>query len=65
MIKIRTAERLASVISAKGVIWVSYAASKDFVTVWQLPVVPSGPLEISTLGIVLWLHAKWRRSLKS
>jgi hypothetical protein len=33
-------------------------------TLWNFSVTQPGPLEICALGILMWLHAKWRRSLK-
>lgn len=53
-------EQVASVIAAAGVIW-----SADFLTSTPIParamVFPEGPLEFCAIGILLWLHAKWRR----
>jgi hypothetical protein len=65
MLKIRTQERVGSLISASGVVWASYAATQNFVGVWQFPPLPPGPLEVGAIGILVWLHAKWRRSLKN
>ena len=65
MLRIKTEERLGSLIAAAGIIWASYAVTKNFTGVLQLPPLPAGPLEISAIGILVWLHAKWRRSLKN
>ena len=65
MLNIRTQERLGSLIAAGGVVWASYAATQNFTGVWQLPPLPPGPLEVGAIGILVWLHAKWRRSLKN
>jgi hypothetical protein len=56
-------ERIASLIAAGGVIWVV-----QFVTTSATPpralVFPAGPLEICAIGILLWIHAKWRHLVK-
>jgi hypothetical protein len=65
MLRIKTQERLGSLIAAAGVVWASYAATKNFTGVLQIPPLPPGPTEIGAVGIIVWLHAKWRRSLKN
>jgi hypothetical protein len=61
---IATQERIASLIAAGGTIWAAYTATVDYTNLWRLQLAPPGPLEICALGILLWLHAKWRRSTK-
>jgi hypothetical protein len=61
--RIRTQERLGCLISAAGVIWAVNEATKDFAGLWKFSVLPPGPLEVCAIGILIWLHAKWRRSL--
>lgn len=58
-------ERVASLIAAAGMIWGVYVATTDYASLLQLQIMPPGPVEVCGLGILLWLHAKWRRSLKS
>jgi hypothetical protein len=65
MLRIKTEERLGSLIAAGGIVWASYVVTKNFAGVLQLPPLPAGPLEIAAIGILVWLHAKWRRSLKN
>jgi hypothetical protein len=54
-------EQFASVVAAAGVIW-----SVNFLTATPIParaiVFPEGPLEVCAIGILIWLHAKWRRA---
>ena len=57
-------ERLGSLIAAAGTIWVTYTATVDYANLWRLRILPPGPLEVCALGILAWLHAKWRRSTK-
>jgi hypothetical protein len=62
---IRSEERLGSLIAAAGTAWLVYVATTDFNNMWQMRIMPPGPLEVCALGILLWLHAKWRRSIKN
>jgi len=62
---IRTEERLGSLIAAGGTIWATYVATVDYSSLWQLKIMPPGPIELCALGILAWLHAKWRRSAKA
>lgn len=64
LLSIATEERLGSLITAAGMIWGVYAATVDFDALWRMRVLPPGPVEICMLGILTWLHAKWRRSMK-
>ena len=61
---IRTEEQLGSLIAAAGTIWAIYVATVDYSSLWQLKILPPGPIELCALGILAWLHAKWRRSAK-
>ena len=55
--------RIGSLLAAAGVIWtVKIATSTPGpFSAWALP---AGPLEACAVGILIWLHAKWRHSLK-
>ena len=60
---IRGEESLGSLIAAGGIIWSVQEATKGLAELWQLKLLPPGPLEVCALGILIWLHAKWRRSV--
>jgi len=64
MLRIRTEERLGSLLSAAGVIWGVQEATKDLAHLWKFSILPPGPMEVCALGVLIWLHAKWRRSVK-
>lgn len=49
-------------ISAAGVIWAVQLGTVHYSGMEFLSL-PVGPLEISAIGILVWLHAKWRRSV--
>ena len=58
-------ERLGSLIAAAGTAWTMYAATVDYAALWRTQILPPGPVEVCALGILVWLHAKWRRSIKA
>jgi hypothetical protein len=64
LIGISTEVRLGSLIAAGGLIWGAYAATVHFAGVVSFELIPSGPREVCALGILIWLHAKWRRGTK-
>jgi hypothetical protein len=56
-------ERIASLIAAAGIIWAVQFATTSAAPARVL-VFPAGPLDTCGIGFLLWLHAKWRRSVK-
>jgi hypothetical protein len=64
-LSIRAEERAGSLIAAAGTIWAVYAATHDYTNLWHFQIFQPGPVEVCALGILLWLHAKWRRSGKA
>lgn len=62
---IRREERFGSLVAAAGIIWGIYMATQNYESLWHFDISKPGPLEVCALGILAWLHAKWRRSLKS
>jgi hypothetical protein len=59
---ISTEERIGSLLAAGGTIWATYVATVDYASLWQMQILPPGPMEVCALGVLIWLHAKWRRS---
>jgi hypothetical protein len=64
MVRIQTEERIGSLIAAGGVTWAVRVGTQDIGSIWQFTMLPPGPIEVCAIGILVWLHAKWRRSLK-
>jgi hypothetical protein len=64
LLSIRAEERFGSLLAGGGMIWATYVASVDYASLWKMQIMPPGPLEVCALGILAWLHAKWRRSTK-
>ena len=63
-LRIQTEERLGSLIAASGVVWGVHEATKGLADIWRFTISPPGPLEVCAIGILIWLHAKWRRPVK-
>ncbi len=61
--RIRAEERLGSLMAAAGIIWAVYVSTHNFQGTWDVQLLMPGPLPVCALGILIWLHAKWRRSL--
>ena len=57
-------ERFGSLIAASGTMWAAYVATVDYAGLWRMQIMPPGPVEVCILGVLAWLHAKWRRSTK-
>ena len=64
LMSVRAEERLGSLLAAAGTAWLVYVATVDFNRLWQMRIMPPGPIEVCAVGILMWLHAKWRRSIK-
>lgn len=65
LLSIKAEERFGSLIAAGGMAWLVYVATTDLNHLWQMSFLPLGPVEVGAVGILLWLHAKWRRSIKN
>jgi hypothetical protein len=61
---IRWQEIAGALVAAAGVIWGSYTLTQNFTPTTLVSVPPRGPLEVCAAGVLLWLVAKWRRSVK-
>jgi len=60
---IKTEERIGSLTFWGGVCWGVQVATKDIANWFRLLLTP-GPLEVCGVGLLILLHAKWRRSVK-
>jgi len=63
-LSIAAEERFGSLIAAGGTIWAAYVATVDYAGLWRMRIMPPGPVEVCILGVLAWVHAKWRRSTK-
>jgi hypothetical protein len=57
--------RIGSVIAAAGLIWAAKIVTDNFtgIDAFSFARLPRGPLELCAIGILIWLHAQWRRSV--
>ena len=58
----KTEERIGSIVAGIGVILLVRAVTGNLSDVMHLAMLPPGPLETCAIGILIWLHAKWRRA---
>jgi len=61
--RIRTEERIGVLTFWGSVAWAVQIATKDIANFMRLLLTP-GPLELAGVGLLIWLHAKWRRSVR-
>ena len=54
--------RIGSLVAAGGIIWTANVATQKFTNFSNISL-PVGPLELCAIGILIWLHAKWRGSV--
>jgi hypothetical protein len=59
---IRAEQRIGTLIAACGLIWTVHAAMVGYEGLWQVRLIPPGPVEVCAVGLLIWLHAKWRRA---
>lgn len=55
--------RIAGLIAAGGFAWGVYAATHRFAGVEAMQV-PKEALYLTSAGVLVWLHAKWRAAMK-
>lgn len=60
----RTQGQIGKLLIGGGMIWAAYAFRTNYTALWQPGLHVPGPLEVCAIGILVWLHAKWRRSLQ-
>ncbi len=55
--------QLGSLIAGGGIVWIAVVAAPQLGSASGI-VFASGPLEACGVGILIWLHAKWRGSVR-
>jgi hypothetical protein len=58
--------RIGSLIAAAGLIWAAKIVTDNFtgIDAFSFARLPRGPLELCAIGILIWLHAQWRKSVR-
>ena len=62
---LRLEERLGSVIAGGGLCWATWIVVHRMGVMSSTGAWPPGPLETCAIGVLIWIHAKWRRFAKS
>lgn len=55
-------ERIASLIAAGGLLWCVHIITQNFTAIEKIQL-PMNAVYVTGIGVVIWLHAKWRRSV--
>ncbi len=58
-------ERIGSIIAGAGLCWATWIVVHRIGVVTSAGLWPPGPLETCAMGVLIWIHAKWRRFAKS
>ncbi len=58
-----TEARLGLITFGGGLIWTTKVETVQISNIFHLLLTP-GPLEISAIGLLIWIHAKWRKSVR-
>jgi hypothetical protein len=61
---VRREEQLGAIVAGAGLCWAASVAINQFATVYRLGFWPPGPLELCAAGVLIWIHARWRRAVK-
>ena len=55
--------QLSSLVAGGGIVWIALVAAPQLGSPSGI-ILPTGPMEVCGVGILLWLHAKWRGSVR-
>ncbi len=63
----RREEQIGSIIASAGIAWAVYHATLtlDIIESFNNILLKRGPLEVCAIGVLVWMHAKYRRSITS
>ncbi len=62
LLSIHGEEILGGLITVASGAWAVYVVAIQQGSVWHLQLSPPGPAEVCCLGLLIWLHAKWRHA---
>ena len=63
----RTEANLGSIVASVGIAWAVYHGTyvaHDIVQGFTAVYLKSGPLEVTAIGILVWIHGKWRSATR-
>ena len=55
--------QIGSIVAGAGIVWMAWVAIPQLSSPSGIAL-PAGPIETCAVGILIWLHAKWRGSMK-
>ena len=55
--------QLGSLVAGGGIVWIAVIAAPQLGSASGITF-PTGPMEVCAVGILIWLHAKWRGSVR-
>lgn len=58
-----TEAQLGLLMFGGGAIWAAKVETVRLANIFQL-LTTTGPVEIAAIGLLVWLHAKWRKSIR-
>ena len=63
---IRAEARIGLLIMIPGIIWFAYntLTQPGYLMIAAVILPPNGPVGVTGIGILVWLHSKWRRSIR-
>jgi len=57
----KTEEFVGSLIAGGGLCWATWVVVHQLAVMSRMGLWPPGPLEVCGMGVLIWMHAKWRR----
>lgn len=57
--------RIGSIVAGLGLVWAAKVNTYNFTGLPPSVIFPPGPLETCAVGILIWIHAKWRGSVQT
>jgi len=63
-ISTRAEEGFGALVVIAGGVWAVYVVAVQQMSPWHFQFVPPGPAEVCALGVLIWLHSKWRHASK-
>ncbi len=61
---VRVEEWVGALMAGAGLCWAASAIANQVEPVLRFGFWPAGPLELCAMGVLVWIHAKWRRSVR-
>jgi hypothetical protein len=58
-------ERVGSLVAAGGLFWAAQTIARTGGLRMDALLHTPGPIEVAAVGILVWLHAKWLRSMRA